>query len=55
VVTGVEATGAIGGVNVWGIIDASQTSSFSEISTTQTSGFSEISTTQTSDFTEIAA
>ena len=34
--TGVEATGAIGAVNVWGIIDASQTSSFSGVSTSQT-------------------
>ena len=54
-VTGVEATGAIGNVNVWGNIDTTQTSSFSEISTTQTSSFSEISTTQTPDWTEIAA
>jgi len=55
VVTGVEATGAIGGVNVWGVIDASQTSSFSEVDTSQTSSFSGVSTSQTPDWIKIAA
>ena len=30
-VTGVSATGAISGVNVWSVIDASQTPSWSQI------------------------
>jgi len=43
-VTGVSATGAISTVNIWDIIDASQTS-----------GFSEIDAAQTPDWTQIAA
>ena len=54
-VTGVSATGAVGSVLVWGIIDDSQTPSWATISTSQTSGFSEIDDAQTPDWTQIAA
>ena len=54
-VDGVSATGAISNVNVWGIIDASQTPDFSTISSSQSPSWSTVDASQTPGWTKIAA
>ena len=53
-VTNVSATGFVNVVNVWGLVDDSQTPNYSEVSTTQTPTYSEVSTTQSPDWSEVA-
>ena len=41
--TGVSATGAIGNVNIWALIDTSQTPNWAAISTSQTPNWENVS------------
>ena len=41
-------------VNVWSLVDESQTPNYSEVSTSQTPSYSEVSTSQTPDWEEVA-
>jgi hypothetical protein len=52
--TGVEATCTTSGVNVWGLIDDSQTPSWSAIDDSQTPSWSAIDDSQTPDWKEVA-
>ena len=50
---GVEAIGSTFDVNVWGLVDESQTRSYSNVTDTQTSSFSAINETQTQNYANI--
>jgi hypothetical protein len=52
--TGVEATCTTSGVNVWGLIDDSQTANWASIDDSQTPGWSTIDDSQTPDWKEVA-
>ena len=41
-ITGLLTTSGLGGVNVWGLVDTSQTPNYSTISTSQTPNWSEV-------------
>ena len=51
---GVTGTGGIQGVNIWGLVDTSQTANYQGITTTQTPNYSNIDTSQTPDWEEVA-
>ena len=53
-ITGVEATGSVGGVLVWSLIDDTQTKNYANINTDQSSSFAEINETQTPNWEEVA-
>jgi hypothetical protein len=53
-VTGVEAACTTSGVNVWGLIDDSQTANWSGIDDSQTPNWSTIDDSQTPDWKEVA-
>jgi hypothetical protein len=53
-VTGVEAACTTSGVNVWGLIDDSQTANWASIDDSQTPGWSTIDDSQTPDWKEVA-
>ena len=55
VVAGVQTTGFVGGVNVWGEIDDNQDPNWQNISGTQTPSWGNVSREQTPDWEAIAA
>ena len=52
--TGVEGQGKVKTVNIWGLVNDTQTPSYSDVSTTQTPNYSTISDTQTPNWKEVA-
>ena len=53
-VTGVSATGVVNIVNVWGLVDDSQTPNYSTISTSQTPSWTAVTDSQTPSWEEVA-
>jgi hypothetical protein len=51
--TGVQATGLIGQVNVWGQIDDGQNANWQNVNDTQTSGWTVVSDTQTAGWQDV--
>jgi hypothetical protein len=54
-VTGVAGQGFVGGVNVWSVIDDTQTANWQNITDAQSPGWAQVGTTQSADWQQIAA
>jgi hypothetical protein len=53
-VTGVAAQGLVGGVNVWSVIDDTQTANWQNINNAQVPGWGAVSDTQTAGWQQVA-
>jgi hypothetical protein len=52
--TGIEGTGAITGVNIWGQVDDSQTPNYQQINDAQTPTWTSVNDAQTPNWEEVA-
>lgn len=54
-VIGVTGQGFVGGVNVWSVIDDTQTANWQNVTDAQLPGWAQVGTTQSADWQQIAA
>jgi hypothetical protein len=54
-VTGVAAQGLVGGVNVWSVVNDTQTANWQNVNDAQFPGWAQVGTTQSPDWQQIAA
>ena len=54
-ITGLEGTGQITQLLVWGLVDDSQTPNYSSVSTSQTPNYSSVDDSQDADWDDVAA
>jgi hypothetical protein len=54
-VVGVASQGLVGGVNVWSVINDTQTANWQNITDAQSPGWAQVGTTQSPDWQPVAA